>query len=148
MDEILTLDQPFRKKRYVWNIIRGKAFYKELATYVIRNVQWVMDGTLLKDNKATMDNIEMLVHEVVTTETNTRAIKSFVWNVTKRIPLLTVDTIPYMSPDRVKNVLMSEKLVLNDAALDPFIDTITQLRGQLAESTKLADSLADMIGDE
>ena len=28
MDDILTLQSPFRLKRYIWNIIRGKTFYK------------------------------------------------------------------------------------------------------------------------
>ncbi|MCM1295062.1 MAG: hypothetical protein NC311_05925 [Muribaculaceae bacterium] len=144
MDDILDLDQPFRKKRYIWNVIRGKTFYKELSHYVIGYCERVMSGTL-DGNRHKMNDIEMLIHEIVTTEKSERALKSFIWAITKKIPLLTIDTIPYMSAERITNILLGEKTVLNDATLEPFIDPLVDLRNQVAELTNM---MKTVMGDE
>jgi len=144
MDDILDLDQPFRKRRYIWNVIRGKTFYKELSHYVIGYCERVMNGTL-DDSRHRMNDIEMLIHEIVTTEKSERALKSFIWAITKKIPLLTIDTIPYMSAERITNILLGEKAALNDAVLEPFIDALVDLRGQVTELTNM---MKTVMGDE
>lgn len=147
MDDLTRLDHAFRQKRYLWNIIRGKTFYKDLSHYVIKRVEMLIAGDIYNSDEW-MNKIEMILHEVVTTEKSERALKGFIWAVTKKVPLLTVDIIPYMSGDRVTNILMSEKQVLNDSSLDPFIKTVTDLRKQITDLTGINNTLSSLIGDE
>lgn len=147
MDDILTLQSPFRLKRYIWNIIRGKTFYKELSHYVTGYVERIMRGEL-ENGKEKMNDIERLIHEIVTTEKSERALNNFIWSVTKKVPLLTIDTIPYMSNERIINILLGEKTALADTAIEPFISVIIKLRDQLRELDDMATDLTKLIGGE
>lgn len=147
MDDILTLHRPFHSKRYIWNIIRGKTFYKELTHYVTGYVERIMRGEL-ENGKEKMNDIETLIHEIVTTEKSERALKSFIWGITKKVPLLTIDTILYMSNERITNILLGEKTALADTTLEPFITVIIKLREQLNELDDMTTDLTKLIGGE
>lgn len=145
LDDILNLDGAFTRKRYVWNVLRGKTFYKDITHYVTRITEDVMKC----DNKDQVDQwmykLDLVVHGVISTERSEKAKRSFVWGLTKKIPLLTIDTIPYMSEERITNILLGEKKVLNDAALKPFITATISLRDQVQQLTNM---IGDLMGDE
>lgn len=127
MDLVWELPGIFRKKRYLWNWIRPRDFYKMAAEYVIR---------CYKSNE--LDKVEHLIHEITNTAKSVSIKQTFVWNVTKSCNIVTPDTVPYMSPSRMENILMKDYIVY-DRIYAPFIETIVKLR----EQNKLLEEFND-----
>lgn len=144
LDEIVTLNGAFTRKRYVWNILRGKTFYKDITHYVTHITEDILKCDDKEKISTWTDKLGLIVHGVISSEKSEKARNSFVWGLTKKVPLLTLDTIPYMSSDRVKNILLGEKQVLNDTALEPFIQSIRELRTQTQQLTEIME---DLMGD-
>lgn len=147
LDDVLELEGVFTRRRYVWNLIRGKNFYKDITHYVTRTAEAVLNSDNKEDAEKQMMRLELIVHGVLTTEKSEKARQSFVWGLTKKVPLLTIDTIPYMSAERVKNILLGEKKVLNDSALEPFITATVELRNQVADLSTMNTTLTSLMGD-
>ena len=112
----------FNRKRYIWNWIRGKDFYKNLAYYVVQQVK-----DALGDGFCNRERYDVR--------------KSFIWNITKQVPLITIDTIGYMSEERVTNMLRSDKSILCDAAFGPFIKELIDLKGKLKDAEEVIDAM-------
>jgi len=131
----------FSRKRYIWNWIRGKDFYKNLAYYVVSQVKDALtDGC---ENRAEiLAELERLIHDILTSEKRFDVRKSFIWNITKQVPLITTDTIAYMSEERITNILRSDKAILCDAAFGPFINEIIDLKERLKESEDLISAMS------
>ena len=130
----------FRRKRYFWNWFRGKTFYINAARYVIENVREVMNGTA-ENPDDNMHKAEKLIKELLATEKNEKVRKSFIWNIGKAVPLLTIDTIQYLSTERIANILNSSDHVFNDHYVEPFIRTIRDLR---QENDDLRDTINEI----
>lgn len=130
----------FIRKRYIWNWIRGKDFYKNLAYYVVQQVKDALgDGSCNRDT--ILERVEKLIHEVLASEKRHDVRKSFIWNITKQVPLITIDTIGYMSEERVTNMLRSDKSILCDAAFGPFIKELIDLKGKLKDAEEVIDAM-------
>lgn len=140
LDDMLKLPGGFTRKRYIWNIIRGKDFYKNLAYYTTSMVEGVLSGEDLVPDE-TMRKVEDIIEMVTTTEKRYSVRKSFIWNITKQVPLLTVGTIPYMSQERLTSIITSTKRIAADTAIAPFISEIYSLRAQLDDSRTLMDTM-------
>lgn len=146
IDEVFQIKGGFTSKRFLWNIIRGKTFYITLANYVVNLVRDVMDGEVT-DLDTTMNQVERIIHMVMTTEKDQAVRKSFVQNVTKQVPLVTADMIKYMSYERIQHILEGET-ILNDDYLQPFIDEIAKLHAKLEDAERtLSDTMDIMLGD-
>ncbi|MCM1230092.1 MAG: hypothetical protein NC489_08165 [Ruminococcus flavefaciens] len=128
------LPHAFSRKRYIWNIIRGKSFYINAANYVIENVnlaklsidldpQQQMD----KETNELMTHTSEFIHNVLASEPDESVRKSFIWRIGKYVPFLTVDMIPYLSKERVQHILDGD-WIINDPPLEPFITEIRALR--------------------
>lgn len=114
---------------YVWNIIRPRDFYKLLAG-------WVVDE-IVKYGK--LENADVMIKVVLKTA-KTEAIKeTFIWNVTKNCPLLTIDTIQYMSAERLANILQSTKYVYCDEYTKPIMDVIKSQHDQILAYQALSE---------
>lgn len=131
----------FTRKRYIWNWIRGKDFYKNLAYYVVQQVKDVLSGEC-GNRSEVLEQLEKLIHEVLASEKRYEVRKSFIWNITKQVPLITIDTISYMSEDRITNMLRSDKSILCDAAFGPFINELIDLKERLKESEEIITALS------
>ena len=146
LEELLNLENAFTKKCYIWNIIRGREFYKNLSFYVVSKAKEVLNGD--SDNpEETMARIEQIIQIVMETEKRKTVKQSFVWNITKQVPLITVDTLRYMDAKRVTNILQSEKRVLNDSAMDPFIREIIRLKILVHQTDSTLDDTLNIILD-
>lgn len=118
-DEIIKL---FTKKRYVWNIIRGKDFYKMVSWYIV--------DTLKSDNLdvTKLNNIEQLTHITITSAANDHIRWVFVKSIITQVPLLTVDTIKYIKRDRLDSILeTSNDMIICDCYVEPFMEYIRAL---------------------
>ena len=150
IDEVLNIPRIFTSKLYVWNWIRGRDFYKMLAHYVIVNIENCHSpGDITYEeqpsNPYTMDHAERVLQMVLTTASDESVKKNFIWAITKRIPLLTADTISYLSQEKIYSLLRSDKVLITDGAINPFVTEIYNLRKQIKD---LEDQLevSDLLG--
>lgn len=144
LEELLNIDHAFTKKYYIWNIIRGREFYKNLSYYVVSLAKEVLNETL-GDPDSAMDRIEQVIHIVMETENRKNVRQSFVWNITKQVPLITLDTLRYMDAERVINILQSEKRVLNDSPMDPIIREIIRLKIQNHQTDETLNEVLNVM---
>lgn len=128
----------FTSKRYIWNLIRGKDFYKSMADYIV---------CLTKINA--YNEADILLRCVVET-TKVRPSsddqkgdirKHFVTQVMKRAPFLTVTTIQYMSPERLEQILELPALheLYVDTTLQPFINRIILLDSSISIAQAISE---------
>lgn len=127
LEEVLALPEKqlrkiFTSKLYLWNIIRPRDFYKMSAYYVITSVK----------QQSKLDRIDILVHLILESTPDPKIRSSFVWNILKHCSLLTVDTIQYASPERIQNILQSDRPILADDALTPVVAEVLRLRNEIA----------------
>jgi len=143
--KIIEYDNAFTKKTYVWNLLRGKTFYKGIEKYIDIKVKQLDTDEHKED---TMGQIERLIHQVITTEKNDTAIRSFVWGLTRAVPILTIDIIKYINQERIRHILMSDKPILNDDAISGFVDVVMELRRDVDNLTRTNEALTMMISDD
>lgn len=117
----------FKRRCYFWNWVRGKSFYISASRYVIENIRGVMNNDA-EDPAENLRKAEQMIHEILDSTKDEKTRRSFVWNIGKAVPFLTIDTIRYLSSERIGNILSGEDHVCNDAYLQPFIRTIQELR--------------------
>lgn len=144
-DEMLDTKGAFTQKRYIWNLIRGREFYKNVAYHVVTLVKTILDNP--ESTSLELARVEQILSMVMKTEKNESVKSSFIWNITKQVPLITVDTIRYMSPERITNIITSEKRVANDERMDPFIREIIRLKIDLRKTELMLNDTVTMLGD-
>ena len=149
VEDLLDADnqRAFSSKRYIWNVIRPKDYYKCMADIVVKYIESIIKGSYDDSAEYCMSRAEFILN-VVTKTAKTDAIrKNFVWNITKRVPLLTLVTIQYSSEDRIINILKSNKPIITDESLAPFMKEIKSLHNEIKELQDEAD-LYKTIVDE
>lgn len=129
----------FYKKWYLWNIVRGRDYYKMLSHYVITKLQDTIDPD------SSQARAEFIINMVIETAKTEEIKKSFIWAIMKQIPLLTAITIQYASPEKIKSLLYSDKILITDTAITPFVMTVSELRRQVSELEKQLEVTQEMI---
>ena len=81
------------------------------------------------------------------TEPNESVRKSFVWNITKSVPILTVDTIQYMSAERITNIVQSDEKIIFDDHLCPIMQEIIRLKKDLEQSEQLVAQMLNLTDE-
>ena len=122
IDEILGLpnwDTYFTSRWYIWNIIRPRDFYKMCAMYVHNHTE----GDLTE-----FDKVENLINIVLETAKSEQIKKTFVWNITKSTPLIMWKMIPYMSKEKIINMITKKKYVITDDLIQPFFEGVNIIR--------------------
>ena len=123
IDEILGLpnwDTYFTSRWYIWNIIRPRDFYKMCAMYVHNHTE----GDLTE-----FDKVENLINIVLETAKSEQIKKTFVWNITKSTPLIMWKMIPYMSKEKIINMITkNKKYVITDDLIQPFFEGVNIIR--------------------
>lgn len=117
----------FTSKWYLWNIIRPRDFYKMISMFIIEVL------TYNQDDQVMMNYADDLLKLVLSSDCDLQIKKSFVWNITKKIPLMTEDTIRYMSPEKIESLLLSGKNIICDDVTRPFISTVLKLQKEREE---------------
>lgn len=115
------IQKVFTSKRYLWNIIRPRDFYKMAAYYVVSAAK----------NGINLERIDLLIHTILITTPSQKICSSFVWNILKQIPLLTIDTIQYTSQEKIQSLLQSDKILFTDTAITPFVKEVIRLRKEI-----------------
>ncbi|MDE6041591.1 MAG: hypothetical protein K2F99_08455 [Muribaculaceae bacterium] len=125
----------FTKKRYIWNIIRGKSFYLYAARYVVfymKEAHRPLDE-ITEDYRVTCYlNSQTLIRALLHTEKSEKTRQSFIRQIVKDIPLLTVETLPYLDQDRITSIIQGSNKNYNgifvDNCIQPFVVEIDRLR--------------------
>lgn len=125
IDEVISQPKVFYSKRYVWNIIRGRDFYKMLAHYVVEKIS--------DPEKRSYDDVQRILQMVEDTEKNEAVRRNFVWAIMKQVALLTTVTIKYANEEKIKSILSSNKIIYADDSIKPFIAEIKRLHIQIDE---------------
>lgn len=118
----------FSSRLYIWNIIRPRDFYRMTSI-------WVTDMV----GKGELDQAERMIKLILSTTTNESACKNFIWVITKRVPLLTEDTIRFMSPEKIHSLLSGDKELICDQVMRPIVDEIMSLRSRIESLEVLTD---------
>ena len=118
----------FSSKLYVWNIVRPRDFYRMTSI-------WVTDQIAV----GKLQDAENMIKLVLLTTHNESACKNFIWVITKRVPLLTVDTIKYMSPEKIHSILSGDKEIICDHVMRPIVDEVINLRNRIESLEVLTD---------
>lgn len=146
-DEIQDLSGAFTKKRYIWNLIRGKTFYINMAQFIVDTIRQIAKTVresecpeLFATENDTLDEMNQLIKDILNSESDPEVRKFFIWSIGKHLPLLTVETVQYLSPDRITNILTNGKDVIYDTQMKPLIDEIIALRSE-------CDTLRSIITD-
>lgn len=125
LDEVHKIPGIFTRKRYLWNWFRPRDFYKMIADYVIEKMK-----TKEPEN---FQIAEDMIKVIMATTKNSKIKQSFVWNITKRCPILTIEMLPYISKDRIKSILYSNAMIYTDEYLSIFVREIVDLRKRLPD---------------
>ena len=118
----------FTSKLYIWNILRPRDFYRMASI-------WVTDMV----GAGELDHAETMIKLVLSTTNNESACKNFIWVITKRVPLLTEDTIRFMSPEKIHSLLSGDKELICDQVMRPIVDEIMSLRTRIESLEVLTD---------
>ena len=130
IDEILGLpnwETYFTSRWYIWNIIRPRDFYKMCAMYVHNHTE----GDLTE-----FDKVEKLINIVLETAKSEQIKKTFVWNITKSTPLIMWKMIPYMSKEKIINMITKKKYVITDDLIQPFFEGVNIIRNEEKEDNE------------
>ena len=141
-ESISMIDNAYTNKLYLWNWFRGKDFYINFAGWTIQLARFAIYSESSDDFTIFAEKVERNIKIVMNTERSFKNRQSFVWNLTKHVPILTVDTIQYMSPDRIENILLGEKTILNDDATRPFIKVVASLKKDIKKTEELVNFIS------
>ena len=136
----------FTRKRYIWNIIRGKEFCRILADWV---VDWYRRASEdYERGDEIMEKVLCLLHNVMYTlnswDNQDKIKRSLIWKITKYAPILTVDTLPYISEERLIHILDSDKWIVTDQAMKPVVEYNAKLKVDLATARASVDLMSDL----
>lgn len=127
MNDLVTQDRGvhiarfFRSRWYIWNWIRPRDFYKMMS-------RWIVELIAAHE----FDRAEFMLNLILEDRRIPEKVKqTFVWNLTKQTPLITVNTLRYMSAERIHNMLTSGKEVVSDEFLRPVLMVILSYRDEI-----------------
>lgn len=120
----------FRKKYFIWNICRSKDFYKVMARYVCDTLQ-----------SGDFEHAILALRNSLVTAKNDRIRHAFVKAIMKSVPLVTVETIMYASPERMRAILSGDivEKVIADSYVQPFIVQLIEQRNDIAMYQAMAE---------
>lgn len=140
-------DSYFTSKKYLWNWIRGKDYYKMLSYYVVEKLKFYLSTGLGEEKLLQLNGANWLIHKTLETTKDYNIRKSFIWSIMKAVPLLTVDTIQYASPEKIHNILTTRNNdIVADDYLSPFIEEYVSLLHANEELHSQIDIL-NMLGE-
>ena len=131
----------FVSKRYAWNIMRPRDFYKMSAMWIIDMIKVSMEEP--DQSHAYLMKAEKLIKIILQTTKDQSICKSFIWNIMKSCPLVTIDTIQYASAEKLHQLLTGDKEILCDDIMKPIIDVIMNYR----ELAKTFQTIAEVDTD-
>ena len=163
LDDVIDIPGIFRKKRYIWNIIRPRDMYKMVAHWVVgrcekyqndmnnpielaKTLGLDFDGDVVYPAQIALvylNPIETAIHEIITSTKSHSIKRTFVYGIIKSQPILTIDTIQYLSEEKIKHMVTGDKTLICDDILRPFIDVIMDQR----EQTRMYQSLIEDTTD-
>ena len=128
------------RRRYLWNLVRGKAFYLAMVDHLVDLCNGLEYGAVLGNE------IEDIIVNIFESEKYERTRRSFVWNLTKRVPLVTVQTVALISEERLMNIVRGERCI-TDAHMRPLVSEIWRLMNRNREIASANDAILKMMND-
>lgn len=121
--------------------MRGRDFYRMMSWYI---TELIHNNS---DDGDTFQQVEFIIGEILSTTKSEKTKQSFIRNLTKSVPLLTVDTIQYIPSERIRSILKSGSIAYIDKHLLPFMEEIIECRHQCEILKEDIDTL-NMIIDQ
>lgn len=134
----------WRSKRYIWNWIRGKEFCRMLADWAI---DWYRVTKDTDEGDRVMGKVISLLHQVMVTETNENIKRSLVWKITKYAPILTIDTLPHIGPERLVNILDSDKWIVTDEPMRHIVLYCAKQKLTIADQMATISNLSSFMSN-
>lgn len=135
VDEALDIYPKLLSSRwYLWNVVRGRDYYKMMAHYVVTRAQ--------TDDR---EKCETILRIVLHTTKDEAVRRNFIWAIMKQVPLLTIDTVPYASREKIQSILRSDKFAITDEAISPFVREVIDLRLQIKDLEEQVSALTAML---
>ena len=140
MDNVIAtvnIRDAFTKKRYLWNWIRPRDFYKMMSFYIV----YYLKSRFILGETGNIEGTEVyeIIRIILKTTKNESIRKSFIWSIMKQVPMLTVDTIQYASAEKIKNILTDSTMIFHDTVTQPFIEAFQDVH----EQVKMYQSILD-----
>ena len=129
LDEIMDMKESemwkiFTKKYYLWNLLRGKDFYKTLAVYVIDKVN--------SDVPEDMNRAELAIKVGIATANKDKDCKAFVKTILRNVSVLTVDTIRYTTNEKLEQLLSEPEGIIADEKMTVVLKTVSDMKSQIS----------------
>lgn len=97
LDELVQIKTIFRKKWYLWNIVRPRDVYKMITYWVEKNIT--------TEDVNLHNTVLWVIHEVLETTKTDKIKQTFMWGLLKRVPIITIDTLPYINKEKMTSLL-------------------------------------------
>ena len=139
MDMILSqpdYEKYFKSKLYLWNWIRPRDIYKMSAIYI--------SNCLNRHTEADIIQADKLIKILLATTKDEKVKQNFAWNIMKNAPILSMELIPYASPEKIHNFLTTDKEVIVDDTLQPFVQEIRDLQTKIHNLEQLNQALQEL----
>ena len=142
--EIIDIPDGLKKRRYLWNLFRGKNFYIPLADYVVFLARkLIYEG----DDPGTIYKIRYIIRSIVQSEKNRDVISLFIYNILNHVNIIMLDMFPYTNPKKIEGMLTGNKPVLIDPELDSFGNVIKYYKDRVKDLENQVSILSIMTDD-
>ena len=144
-DTVSEDERYFTRRRYIWNLIRGKEFCRLVAEW---SIDWYRRASVLdKTGNIAMLDVVRTLHWIMSTETHEKIKRSLVWKITKYAPIVTIDTVPYISPERIRNILNSDRWIVTDVAMEPIVNGYSELLLDLTNTKAALTAVGGLVSN-
>ena len=110
------VEKLFTSKMYLWNILRGKQFYKTMSYFI---------SSIFDDYDAIEEGVKIYEY-IVNTASSDDIRKAFTTSVMKKHPFLTLTSIRYSSYNRIADVISTRSWIFVDNYVKPIADYIAE----------------------
>lgn len=138
----------FYKKRYIWNHIRGKSFYIYAARYVVfymKEAHRPLDEISIDYRNACYRNTQTLIRALLNSTKSEKTRQTFIRQIVKDIPLLSIETLPYLDAERITSIIQGSNKnyngIFTDSSIQPFISEINRLREENGDLIALTNDV-------
>ena len=143
-DTVSEDERYFTRRRYIWNLIRGKEFCRLVAEWVI---DWYKRSSVMDDGNVAMADVIRVLHWIMSTERHEKIKRSLVWKITKYAPIVTIDTVPYISPERIQNILNSDRWIVTDNAMAPIVKSYAEMVLDLTNTKAALTAVGGLVSN-
>lgn len=137
-----TFEKIMTKKYFIWNLCRSKDFYKIMASIIVYLYsEWDKHENDIEVRTECETWINILIRLTLKSADNDQIRFSFIKAVERRCYVLTVETIPYISEERLQSI-MGDQYVSTKSITDPILRPFVK---ELQNKSELIEILSSTV---